>query len=76
VPIEAGVCHTKWKVHGTRTGRWSSPLLILPRQKIDENKAVIPGMRDIVTGFNGNWFLDADYKSLELVVVALLAEDQ
>ena len=80
VPIVDGLCKTSWKTHGTRTGRWTSPLLILPKErkekKADGTEVKIPGMRDLILGHHGNWFVEADYKSLELVVVAALAEDQ
>ena len=85
VPVVDGLAHTNWKVYGTRTGRWSSPLMIIPKEGVfslgklkngQEKLVHTPGLRDIFTGFGKNWVVEADYKQLEAVIMALLAGDE
>jgi uracil-DNA glycosylase family 4 len=85
VPIIDGIAHTDWKIYGTRTGRWSSPLMIIPKEgKISlgrlkngkEKEVKTPGLRDIFTGFGKNAIVEADYKQLEGIIIALMAGDE
>lgn len=70
VPIKNGIVHANWRTHGTRTGRWTSVLLTIPKPKKGVN------LRNIFLGHGGNTVIEADYSQLELAVLALLAGDE
>ena len=79
VPVGTGIAHSTHKSYGTRTGRWSGPLLVIPKPgQLSIGKKILktPGLRDIFVPFPDNVMVEADYKSLEAHIMALFAGDE
>jgi DNA polymerase I-like protein with 3'-5' exonuclease and polymerase domains len=66
-PLSAtrGIAHPTWKTHGTKTGRWSSPIMIIPKP-----------LRNIFIPHHPNgWIVECDWRQLEVRIMAHLAGD-
>ena len=61
-----GHCTPPWKTHGTKTGRWSSPIMIIPKPLRD---IFLPHHKD-------GWVVECDWKQLELRIIAQQSGDK
>jgi DNA polymerase-1 len=79
LPPEGGLVHPAIRVNAARSGRWvfkDPALTILPKPVMKGKKIIAPGLRDIFIARPGYTFIEADYKMLELWILAILANDE
>jgi DNA polymerase I-like protein with 3'-5' exonuclease and polymerase domains len=72
------ILHATWNPLQARTGRWSCSdpnLMNVQKAELNEEKVVIrPGMRDMFCVRDPeHWIIEADYKQLEVRIIAALA---
>jgi uracil-DNA glycosylase family 4 len=74
------IVHPTWRTFGTRTGRWSATdpaIQTIPKTEYrDDGTIRKQGLRNLFCARPGMDLVEADYKALELRVLALLANDR
>ncbi len=67
------------KVEGARSGRWASEdpnMQNIPKPKMEGEKIIAPGLRDLFIARPGYQIVEVDYSALELWILAHRAQDK
>jgi len=73
-----GSVHPHWRACKARTGRWAAnnpALQTIPKPRKKKDGSIVPGLRDIFCAHDGFKLVKADYKTLELFIIAALSGD-